>query len=304
MIHTLYYSPTQSAFLRTSSKLRKRYPELLGLSACTLDIRPTTPIELSQVFLLAKDTESYTYASHEEENLQSLLAKDGRILRQNESTEFKIPYDTHKLNGLPNGHTDASGRMISYQVTLTEPVLQGYVSASTSEIIVLPPLTSSSEKQKRLLQDNKGSADWHVDEDFLARAGLDSTFEDATQSILPNHLTSDIGGPTSTWQSPLSSPSIKSTHLDASISEYNASRSSKGRLLRVKACTRYIDDEDITPTPDQDEDEHTRAFVRASDLTKLGLFSGDRVEIQGLSSESRRIVRVYGLKRPPSMPDR
>lgn len=312
-------------------KLRKRYPELLGLSSCKLDIRPTVPLELSQVFLLAKDSASYTFASHEEENLQSLLAKDGRILRQNETIEFVIPEDTHPLqNGLPNGHTDgqnsASKRAISYQVTLLEPVLQGYIPGmTTSEIIVLPPLESDSEKQKQSSRIvSKGSTDWHVDEDFLARGGggagvLDSTFEgDASlsitsQSFLPGHLTSEMGvtgSSSSTWQSPLSSPrSIKSAQLDTSIlSDYNTSsrgiHNNKGRLLRVMACKRYIEDDDLTPLPDIDEDEHTRVFVRASDLTKLGLFSGDRVEIQGLSSESRRIVRVYGLRRQPSLPDR
>lgn len=259
------------------------------------------------MFLLAKDNLSYSYASNNQENLQSLLAKDGRILRQNDVVECTVSNDSlsssiTQSNGLSNGHA-TTNHTLSYQVTLTEPVLQGYISELTSEIIVLPPLTSDSIKQKSApITDVQ--ANWQVDEDFLARGGLDSNLE-GEHSIFPNHLTSEtIAASSSTWQSPLSSPSIKSTHLDASISDFNIPRTSKGRLIRVMACSYYMDDEDLTPLPDPEEDEHTRAFVRATDLAKLGLFSGDRVVIQGLSSESKRVVRVYGLRRPPPTPDR
>lgn len=296
--------------MRTSARLRKRYPDLLGLSACTLDIRPTRPIELSQVFLLARDTSSYEYASQNEENLQSLLARDGRILRQNEVIELAVPSSTLSLpNGMSNGHT-TNNTTISYQVTLTEPVLQGYITEGNSEIIVLPPLVADNIRQKQRQSSNaNANGEWHVDEDFLAREGLDdpTLHHPPSHSILPDHLTAGVAGSTSsTWQSPLSSPSMKSAQLDASIlsvSEHNT-RINNGSLVRVMACSRYVDDGDLSPTPEVDEDEHMRAFVRASDLAKLGLFSGDKVEIQGLASESKRIVKVYGLRRPLPTPDR
>lgn len=289
--------------------------------------------------------------------LQSYLAANGRILRQGEILDVIIPSansinavtrrDTQLQNGHRhkiNGHTET----ISFQVTLTEPVLQGYISETDCEIIVLPPISKTSDKttgSNRLkptssssLQATNGGGssnsrskeeeDWHVDEDFLA-AGMNSSFESSSHLLPPlHHLNTSAEGASasgngtatsSTWQSPLSTPlSLPSAQLEASLSESSNTRllNNKGRLVRVTACNTYIDEEDLTPSirgqgegkddeRPSSEDEHLRAYVKASDLSKLGLFSGDRIEIVALGNEgSKRIVRVYGLRNPPSTPDK
>lgn len=266
---------------------------------------------LSQVFLLARDSASYEYASSNEIDLRSFLERDGKIVRQNEVFDLP-PLAGYQPSSMSNGYTangPSTSSAISFQVTLTEPVLQGYILQST-EIIVLPPLVQDGVNKPNGNNSNmtsqvNGVSDWHVDEDFLA-GGLDSALESALN--LPQHL-SATGTASSTWQSPLSSPSLRSLQLDAPLSEQgrlisNSNSTTKGRLIRVTAINEYIDEEDLTPLPEIDEDEHIRAFVKVKDLTRLGLFSGDKVEICALGTDNKRIVRVYGLRTPPQMPDK
>lgn len=308
---------------------------------------------MSQVFLLARNSTSYEHASNYDVELQSYLALNGRILRQGEVIDVLIPSSNstnaaaHQDRQLTNGHRYTNGHTdtISFQVTLTEPVLQGYISETDCEVIVLPPISRNSDKanvnnhlkpiSSSSLQSTNGNSsssnsrskdeeDWHVDEDFLA-AGIDSSFGSSSHLLPPlHHLNTSAEGAgasasgngtatSSTWQSPLSTPSLPSAQLEASLSESNARLlNNKGRLVRVTACNTYIDEEDLTPSTKGEgkddgpsEDEHLRAYVKASDLSKLGLFSGDRIEIVALGNEgSKRAVRVYGLRNPPSTPDK
>jgi hypothetical protein len=331
-----------------------------------MTIRPIRPIELSQVFLLAKDKTSYNYANDHDFQLQDYLARDGRIIRQDESLEFPFgaAAATTAIDGLaglevekprPNGESivaHVQKKNVGYQVTMIEPVLQGYISEST-EIIVLPPLaadpttstnpkhpssnsTSIKQPSRSLMNGEIKDDYWHVDEDFLA-GSMDAAFDSETPlHALPDYMLNgngngngSVSATTSTWQSPLSSPGYRSAQLDPALSpggnatsiassEHGGvsgrSASTKGRLIRVAACPIHIDEEDLTPSSSlsggkkvaqKEEDEHLRAYVRIKDLSKLGLFNGDSVEIYPLNAtvEKRRIVRVYGLRKMPKMPD-
>lgn len=336
----LPFTFSQQPRIRAPARLRKRYTQILGLPQCALSITPARPIQLSTIFLLASNKASYRFAQENEVHLENYLAKDGRILRQNEVLDLSADSFSSDVKNTEhesiNDDAKLNNNKLAFQVTMTEPVLQGYISESTTEIIVLPPLQNSIRNPPsaapvttQRLPKSEQAATWHVDENFLS-GDLDerSQEEHHHHHLLSDHVTA--GQASSTWQSPLSSPGARSVQLDgfgamnmngsvvgrqgiegtsaaaagfSSSSSDIGSRLHKGRLIRAIACKDYIDDQDLSPFPSQDEDEHIRAYVRASDLPRLGLFSGDLVEIQGFSSSSPRLVKLYGLRSPPPLPD-
>lgn len=172
---------------------------------------------------------------------------------------------------------------------MTEPVLQGLVSRDSTQVIVMPPSETSAPASREnghleipLRNDSReGTSSYDVAEDFLAATLLDG---------LDGEPIASRGHPRSTSELPDGSEHSLSPHA-----KETGRTTDCGRTLQATALQERPIAAALQPRPPVDEDEHIQAFVRTSDLGRLGIFSGDLVEVSSShTSSDRRNLRLYG----------
>lgn len=226
-------------FLLLDPALRSSQPDLLGGSHTYLDIQPVDILQLSGLFLCAKHRAAYEWAQ-KPQNLQDLLYAPSftdRIYRQGEEVR-----------------TDTNGGVYEYRIAMTEPVLQGTIAQDSTQIVVLPPagLAGPSSRGPVASTRKVSQARFDVDEDFLA-ASMMGRLEVSVPAVAKQHN--------------------GAAHSNGSGKELEARKDT----VRVITLQRKVEPNSIRPTPSAEEDEEIQAFVRTSDLGRLGLFSGSYV---------------------------
>ncbi|KDE02293.1 hypothetical protein MVLG_07138 [Microbotryum lychnidis-dioicae p1A1 Lamole] len=258
-------------------------------SSVSLGVSRVRPVPLSDLILIAYNSNSYDYSvTNKDEFLQS-LGKHGRILRSGEVLSS----------------TSARGQALSWTIAIAEPVLQGVLVPGSTRFLVLTPtdepaslLNGSSSPNGHgdhhdlhSLDDDDGAFD--IDESFLAASVLSLPRLDGTSTPISPRELSDLA--------PLNSPpSPFPSHGDGPLSPTRSAlfRSQNQRaLVQAQALQRPVDSSTLVPQPTEGEDETLWAFLGSRDLSRVGLFSGDwaLVESEGSSvlTSERRLVRVF-----------
>lgn len=252
--------------MQDSVRLPRNLAAQLGFSSegnATLfgcSIKRTTLFPLHDLILSAQDGVSYAFAQSSPGQLGELLAKDRRILRQNEVLELKIE----------------DGSKVSFQIIMTEPILQGYFDLQRTSFTVLAPQTSTKELQN-------GHADYG-NEDLFQELSVDESF--LGQDLF------DLGEPL---------PSFKQMNGEAPESS-NVSHISADKELDNSwhTCTcsalsvpldqlQYLSQSNQIGTWDHSAD----LLVRTRDLLRFGLFAGDYALVSSAQLSQPRIVRVW-----------
>ena len=182
-------------------------------------------VPLQEVFVQALSSTAYSAAKADVSSFENWLCRGQRILRQDSVYVWDTP------DGLDTG-------ALTYELIMTEPVLQGYAQKSQTLFTLLPPseglqavnanqLLSSSVPDDVQTDDEEGL---EIDENFLASSLIPQP------SSYPQH-----------------SPPIRISHL---AHEFTASPLPKPTSLGA--------------------DEHTM-YVRTVDLPKVGMLDGDWV---------------------------
>lgn len=181
-----------------------------------------------------------------------------------------------------NGHTQngwhtPSNSSADFRIAMVEPVLQGYASSTQTEVVIVPPsATVGSSEDQQLAKDVQEIHQYDIDEDFLAASCMGD---------LPSISFPKLPNGSST---PLVSPSAVS-EAEASMSLNSLARRGEllGRVVQVEPLRARPNAANLSPKPSDTEDEHLQIFVRAADLGKYGLFSGDLVSVCRYSLASR-----------------
>ncbi|GAA5824221.1 hypothetical protein JCM5353_000355 [Sporobolomyces roseus] len=257
-----------------------RPPQLSSLTPPSLLVSLTQLIPLTSVILFALDSTSYTYASAQQD---AFLGKIGGE-RSSQSGVVIREGDTLRLN---------EGR---WKVAMAEPVLQGAIIKGETRLLVLPPSgededheeadksATSQDHSRRTSQssqeDDSQDEDFEIDESFLAN------------SVLTPHHNNRFG------QTPLTSP-LSTSSRQKQFFPLGELSSSTPPITRQSHLTPIplshpVSSRLLTPMPEQDEDDVSRAFLSTMDLGRIGLFSGDWAVLRkNEREEGGRLVRVF-----------
>ena len=263
-----------------SANLRSSYPSLFGPgvpASHALTVAPVQLVPLTGVFLQAQDERSYIW-SEDRDNLDALVygCKGQRVYRQGELVRAR--------------HTAA------FRIVMMEPVLQGLVSRDSTQVIVMPPSGASASSslqngylEEPLREDSRSgttSYSYDVAEDFLAASLLDGLDGEPIPNSLPTRSTSDLAN------------ALEESGFTRRNETGRAT--DRGRTLQATALQERPNAATLQPRPPSDEDDHIQAFVRTSDLGRLGLISGDHVSdpcttgVSGCALVSRTLTGSYG----------
>lgn len=258
-----------------------RPPRISSLTPPSLSISLTRLIPLTSVILFALDSQSYSYASAQQD---AFLEKIGRSGNSSQSGVITREGETLKLN---------EGR---WKVAMAEPVLQGAIIKGETRLLVLPPsgdeddeeagrtATSTQDHSRRTSQssgeDDSQDEDFEIDESFLAN------------SVLTPHHNNRFG------QTPLTSPLSNSSRQKQffPLGELSATTSTSSRHSQLTPIplSHAVSSQLLAPSPEQDEDDVPRAFLTTIDLGRIGLFSGDWAVLRkNDGEEGGRLVRVF-----------
>lgn len=161
------------------------------------------PVPLSDIFVAALSEHAYNSAQDDSTPLEEKLSNNMRILRQGDTIHT----------------TDANGSELSYRITMTEPVLQGYATRDGTQFVLTfqsadAPVSGAHQNGDARHEDSEsGSEDLSIDEGFLAGSVLRAE---------PNRSESPAvnGGRPSSSRTfdtrPLSEPAIES-HDDCTV---------------------------------------------------------------------------------------
>ncbi|SCZ94448.1 BZ3500_MvSof-1268-A1-R1_Chr12-2g03905 [Microbotryum saponariae] len=260
-------------------------------SSVPLGVSRVRPIPLSDLILIAYNSNSYDYSVTNKDDFLQSLGKHGRIVRSGEVLSS----------------TSASGQALGWTVAMAEPVLQGVLVPGSTRFLVLPPTDEPASLPNGSSTPN-GHADHHdlhslddddgafdIDESFLAASVLSLPRLDGNSTPISPR---DLPGRAPSNYSPSLSPFP--SHSDGPLSATRAalSRSQNQRaLVQAQALQHPVDSSTLVPQPTEGEDETLWVFLGSRDLSRLGLFSGDwaLVESEGSSAltSERRLVQVF-----------
>lgn len=182
-------------------------------------------VPLQEVFVQALSSTAYSAAKADVSSFENWLCRDQRILRQDSVYVWDTP------DGLDTG-------ALTYELIMTEPVLQGYAQKSQTLFTLLPPSEGLQAVNGNQVLSSSVPDDVQTDDE----EGLE---------IGENFLASSLIPQPSSY--PQHSPPIRISHL---AHEFTASPLPKPTSLGV--------------------DEHTM-YVRTVDLPKVGMLDGDWV---------------------------
>jgi peroxin-6 len=207
-----------------------------------LNLLPHAPVALSFVFLAAITKEAYEYAQNSQDAMERTL--DGKLLRQDDYINL-------------NDH--------SFRIVMTEPVLQGLVSAASTQIFITLDQSESLENgDMDELYEDESSEGYAIDERFLAKSVLDGFgSEDEDEG-----LEAELKGRKGLFEAvPVQDRAF-----------YNEAFASSLQRLSLEAVN---------------VDEENSILLDESGLAALGAFEGDWAVVGIKGQEKARVVRLF-----------
>lgn len=194
------------------------------------------------------------------------------------------------------GSLGKNGRALRWKVAMSEPVLQGVVQTGFTRFLVLPLAVKESAyeddsgNEEGTGDDELGSDD-HVDDSTPVKEGSMEDF-DIDESFLAASVLEPLRQPRSSAPStPSSAPSIVNLH---SAVVPPSAAPAKSLVVSAHPITHPVSSPLLIPRPSDDEDEMSRIYLKTRDLSKLGMFSGDWVVVEGEENEGdKRLARCF-----------